>query len=123
MLKLSPTKLADHEPSTDEFRRDVVRGLRMQPKRLRSKYFYDERGSGLFDEICELDEYYLTRAELEITERYAAEFARTDRRGCSAGGVRQREQREDPDSARSPGESDRVRPGRHLPSASAQDGQ
>ena len=75
MPKLLPTRLTDRKPSTEVFRRDVSRGLRMRPKRLPSKYFYDEYGSRLFDEICELDEYYLTRAELEITQRYAAEFA------------------------------------------------
>lgn len=43
--------------------RDVRRGLTKTPKRLSSKYFYDERGSQLFEQITELPEYYLTRAE------------------------------------------------------------
>ncbi len=58
----------------EQFRRDVAHGLSGTPKRLPCKYFYDERGSQLFDEICELDEYYLTRCESEIMERYAAEM-------------------------------------------------
>jgi uncharacterized SAM-dependent methyltransferase len=40
---------------------DVMRGLKSTPKRLSPTYFYDERGSRLFDEICELPEYYITR--------------------------------------------------------------
>lgn len=53
---------------------DVRRGLTNQPKSLSPKYFYDELGSQLFDAICLLPEYYLTRAENEIIERYASEI-------------------------------------------------
>ena len=53
---------------------DVRRGLTASPKRLPSKYFYDERGSRLFDAICELPEYYLTRAEQTLLDRHAAEI-------------------------------------------------
>jgi dimethylhistidine N-methyltransferase len=60
-----------------EFRADVLRGLSAGPKRLPCKYFYDERGSQLFDAICELDEYYLTRAELAIMRRDAGEMAQS----------------------------------------------
>lgn len=56
------------------FAEDVRRGLSSQPKRLSPKYFYDEIGSLLFDAICLLPEYYLTRAENEIIERYAKEI-------------------------------------------------
>lgn len=59
----------------DTFRADVLRGLRMPAKEIPSKYFYDEVGSELFDEICELPEYYPTRTELAIMERHAAEMA------------------------------------------------
>ncbi len=48
------------------FLKDVVRGLSASPKQLPSKYFYDEAGSRLFDEICELEEYYPTRTEMNI---------------------------------------------------------
>ena len=54
---------------------DVIQGLLDQPKRLQCKYFYDERGSQLFDEICKLDEYYLTRTEMAIMDRYVDEMA------------------------------------------------
>jgi dimethylhistidine N-methyltransferase len=59
----------------EEFLADVIAGLSCARKRLPCKYFYDERGSQLFDAICELDEYYLTRAELEILQTHAGEMA------------------------------------------------
>lgn len=65
----------DYEPTTETFFNDVVAGLSEFPRTLPCKYFYDERGSQLFNEICELDEYYLTRAELAIMERSASEMA------------------------------------------------
>ena len=53
---------------------DVRRGLLTQPKRFLPKYFYDQLGSQLFEAICLLPEYYLTRAENEILDRYADEI-------------------------------------------------
>lgn len=53
---------------------DVRRGLSRQPKRFLPKYFYDQLGSQLFEAICLLPEYYLTRAENEILDRYADEI-------------------------------------------------
>jgi len=50
---------------------DVRKGLSAQPKRFLPKYFYDELGSQLFEAICLLPEYYLTRAENEILQRYS----------------------------------------------------
>jgi len=61
-----------HDPVRDE----VLRGLRGTRKTLPPKLFYDEVGAALFERICELDEYYLTRAELEILERHATDIAR-----------------------------------------------
>ncbi|MGB5325643.1 MAG: L-histidine N(alpha)-methyltransferase [Pseudomonadales bacterium] len=49
-----------------KFRDDVHQGLSKNPKQLPSKYFYNEKGDALFQQIMELPEYYLTRAELEI---------------------------------------------------------
>src|ERR1700732_2081892 len=54
--------------------RDVLLGLQATSKRLPCKYFYDKRGSELFDRICLLDEYYLTRSELAIMDRFASEM-------------------------------------------------
>jgi dimethylhistidine N-methyltransferase len=56
------------------FQQDVLEGLSEIPKRLPCKYFYDKRGSALFDQICGLDEYYLTRTEQSIMDRYAEEM-------------------------------------------------
>lgn len=47
---------------------EILDGLNKKQKTLPSKLFYDERGSKLFDQICELDEYYPTRTELKIME-------------------------------------------------------
>jgi dimethylhistidine N-methyltransferase len=54
---------------------DVRSGLTSNPKTLPPKYFYDALGSQLFEAICQLPEYYLTRAETEIFEHYATEIA------------------------------------------------
>ena len=56
-------------------RAEVLAGLRGTPKTLPPKLFYDARGAELFERICELDEYYLTRAELSILRARAAEIA------------------------------------------------
>ena len=61
--------------ATDTFQSDVLAGLSANPKSLPCKYFYDQRGSKLFDAICGLDEYYLTRCELEIIKRNAPAMA------------------------------------------------
>ena len=45
---------------------EILHGLRRLPKKLSPKFFYDQRGSELFDQICELPEYYVTRTELKI---------------------------------------------------------
>jgi L-histidine N-alpha-methyltransferase len=59
----------------DQLRADVRAGLSATPKTLPPKYFYDARGSELFDEITRLPEYYLTRAETAILQRRAADIA------------------------------------------------
>ena len=56
------------------FAEDVRQGLTQKPRRLFPKYFYDELGSALFEAICLIPEYYLTRAENEILTRYADEI-------------------------------------------------
>lgn len=54
------------EDNGSEFLSDVLSGLAKARKELHCKYFYDERGSQLFDRICDLDEYYLTRTEAQV---------------------------------------------------------
>lgn len=58
------------------FREEILRGFEASPKRLSPKHLYDARGSALFDQICELPEYYLTRTELAIMRACAGEMAR-----------------------------------------------
>ena len=65
-----------------ELRDDVRAGLTASPKTLPPKYFYDERGSMLFDEITRLPEYYLTRAETSILREHATEIAELS--GCES---------------------------------------
>ena len=68
--------VVDQESHGESFQQDVSEGLRGDVKSLPCKYLYDERGSQLFDRICELDEYYLMRTELEIMDRYGSEMAK-----------------------------------------------
>lgn len=63
-----------HRNGHAEFTADVRRGLSASPKQLFPKYLYDSLGSRLFDAICHVDEYYLTRAEDEILTRHADEM-------------------------------------------------
>ncbi|MSO77426.1 MAG: L-histidine N(alpha)-methyltransferase [Alphaproteobacteria bacterium] len=58
------------------FRADVLAGLGKAQKAVPAKYFYDARGSALFEEICTLAEYYPTRTETAMLERLAPEIAR-----------------------------------------------
>jgi L-histidine N-alpha-methyltransferase len=67
-------RLAGEAATATTFAEDVRRGLTSAPKRLFPKYFYDELGSVLFEAICKLPEYYLTRAEDEILSRHAEEI-------------------------------------------------
>ena len=59
------------------FARDAILGLNQQPKKLSPKYFYDETGSDLFEEITRLPEYYPTRTELGILRERGREIAAT----------------------------------------------
>ena len=78
----APHHGADWRVAAPSLVADVLRGLQGEPKRLSPTYFYDERGSQLFDEICDLPEYYITRTETRILERHAQEIA--DRIGENA---------------------------------------
>src|SRR5688572_23669491 len=60
-----------------EFARDVRAGLARIPKRLPSKYLYDPLGSSLFEAICQLPWYRVTRAEARLLERAAGEVMNT----------------------------------------------
>ena len=64
------------------FREEVLEGLSRRRKALPPKYFYDAAGSRLFERICRLPEYYLTRAELSLTRRHLKEIASFAGKGC-----------------------------------------
>ena len=68
-------ELQDIEPARDDFLGSVVDGLSAQQKHLHCKFLYDEEGSHLFDDICELPEYYPTRTEIGILESHAPDIA------------------------------------------------
>jgi dimethylhistidine N-methyltransferase len=70
-------ELHDLHPSADDILGDVLEGLSCQPRRLPSKYFYDARGSKLFEQICAQPEYYLTRAELALMQTHLDAIAAT----------------------------------------------
>lgn len=59
----------------EEFARDLLDGLQRKPKQIGCKYFYDARGSELFDRICRLPEYYQTRTETALLRENAYEIA------------------------------------------------
>ena len=66
---------ADNPFDNQQFLQDVLADLGQMPKTLPCKYFYDEAGSALFEKICDLDEYYITRTELEILRSAGDEIA------------------------------------------------
>ena len=63
-------------PADIDFPDALLEGLSTEPKRVACKYFYDAAGARLFQQICELPEYYLTRTEISLLHRHAADFAR-----------------------------------------------
>jgi len=75
LRQASDRKSADWRAAAPALVEDVLRGLHSTPKRLSPTYLYDERGSQLFDQICELPEYYPTRTETAILAANAADIA------------------------------------------------
>ncbi len=71
----APSTADDATARSAGFRRDLRQGLAARPRSIAPKYFYDARGSALFDRICELPEYYPTRTELAILRERAGEIA------------------------------------------------
>ena len=72
-----PGRLAvlDLEPAKSDFLSETIAGLSRRPPTLPCKYFYDERGAALFQKICDLPEYYITRTETAILRLHAHEMA------------------------------------------------
>ncbi len=71
------------ETKQNTFAEDVLQGLSADPKFLSSKYFYDDEGSRLFQEIMKLPEYYLTRSEYEILSNQTEEIFKAFKAGES----------------------------------------
>ena len=65
----------DREQHLASFAEEVASGLTSSPRSIPCRFLYDDRGSKLFEEICDVPEYYLTRAEREILEARAGEIA------------------------------------------------
>jgi len=81
-------RMIDAETTTDQgqlrrFASEVRSGLASHPKRLSCEFFYDREGSALFEQISQLREYYLTRAETEILLAHAPEIAHHFPKGVS----------------------------------------
>src|SRR6185503_2298220 len=76
-MSRAPGRVAvlDLEPVNSDFLAEVVAGLSSSPRTLPCKFFYDERGADLFQQICDLPEYYITRTETELLRRSAGEIA------------------------------------------------
>jgi len=70
-----PAFLVDFHPPKDQFAADVINGLSLPQKAIPPKYFYDAKGSDLFEQICETDEYYVTRTELGLLDDIGPEIA------------------------------------------------
>ena len=66
------TALTEQDDNVTDEVGEIFAGLSRTPKSISPKFFYDERGSQLFDAICELPEYYLTRTELAIMRSTSA---------------------------------------------------
>ncbi len=80
--QLRSTQLTKQDDDITDDLREILTGLGKSQKAISSKFFYDERGSRLFDQICDLPEYYLTRTELSILREHVVEMA--DRIGPQA---------------------------------------
>lgn len=65
----------DYHPVLNDIRDDILKGLRLEQKQIAPKYFYDQSGSKLFDQICRLPEYYLTRTEIGLLKKHGNQIA------------------------------------------------
>ncbi len=74
-VKVENVFFEDQQPASSDSRAELLSGLRRPQKQVDPKYFYDARGSDLFEQITQLDEYYPTRTEMAILQRHATEIA------------------------------------------------
>jgi dimethylhistidine N-methyltransferase len=83
---MSATNLSMLETGADEASHvelEIIAGLSQKPKQISPKYFYDKKGSALFDAITELDEYYVPRVEREIFMQHREEICATVGKGVT----------------------------------------
>jgi len=80
---LGRTRFFESVVPTDSFREDVIAGLSLPQKAIPPKYFYDARGSRLFEAICRLREYYPTRSEIALMRAHLPAVARFAGRGST----------------------------------------
>ena len=76
-MKTSSYRFYEVKPEEIDTGSEILKGLTATPKRLSPKFFYDEAGSKLFDRICALPEYYLTRTEIGLLKQYGSDIAET----------------------------------------------
>ena len=70
----------DEHPAAGDSREEILAGLAQAQKVINPKFFYDQRGSELFDEITRLPEYYPTRTEIDICLLYTSDAADDSKR-------------------------------------------
>lgn len=80
--KLDNVFFEDQQPTAGDSRAELLAGLLQEKKQVNPKYFYDQEGSELFEEITQLQEYYPTRTEISILDQYADEIAAYCGRDC-----------------------------------------
>ena len=68
-------RFSDEQPALGDSRQEILAGLTQDQKVINPKYFYDQVGSQLFDQITRLPEYYPTRTEVEILTRHRQEIS------------------------------------------------
>ncbi|MEM9314677.1 MAG: L-histidine N(alpha)-methyltransferase [Pseudomonadota bacterium] len=82
-LRLPPNvSFRDEHPNLGDGRESILAGLQSSPRRINPMWFYDKRGSELFDEITRLPEYYPTRTEIAILRQHAAAISERCGRHC-----------------------------------------
>jgi len=81
-METNQIQFTDSNPQEACFADEVINGLKKTPRCIPPKFFYDKRGSHIFDDICETDEYYVTRTETELLKKHNAEIAQLIGENC-----------------------------------------
>ncbi len=81
-MQVNEIQFTDNNPQLACFAEEVIGGLKKTPRCIPPKFFYDKRGSHIFDDICETDEYYVTRTETELLKKHNTEIAQLIGENC-----------------------------------------